>query len=427
MMMNVHESRLTNGIRVATSTMGHMQSVALGIWVGIGARYETRTLAGISHFIEHLLFKGTERLSARDISQAIEGRGGFCNAFTQEELTCYYVRTADDHTWKALDILAEMYRRPRFAAADIEKERNVIIEEIMMYRDLPEQVVQEMLSAALWQDHELGRPLIGSPGTLRELTRDHILMFKKKKYVPGNTVFVFAGNVHHDECVRHVDKLTRSITVAREPCYPLVTAAVSQARLHLKAKEIEQAQMALGFRIFGRFDKRRYALKLLNVMLGENMSSRLFQVIREKHGLAYAIHSGVQLFAETGVLAISAGLDHKRPDKALELIVREINRLKQEKVSARELERAKEYVIGHMRLGLENPSGHMMWVGDQVLNYGAIKSPEDVIAAIQAVQADDIQKLADTIFKERTTSLAWLAPGISAKDGDRFKALLAEI
>ena len=184
MMMDIHESRLANGMRVATSAIAHLQSVALGVWVGVGGRYETRTLAGISHFIEHLLFKGTERLSARDISQAIEGRGGFCNAFTQEELTCYYARTADDHTWKALDILTEMYRHPRFAPADIEKERGVIIEEIMMYRDQPEQVVQEMLSEVLWKDHELGRPLIGYPETLRELTRDHILTFKKKKYVP---------------------------------------------------------------------------------------------------------------------------------------------------------------------------------------------------------------------------------------------------
>ncbi|MBU0715352.1 MAG: insulinase family protein, partial [Verrucomicrobia bacterium] len=196
---------------------------------------------------------------------------------------------------------------------------------------------------------------------------------------------------------------------------------------NLKAKDIEQTQMALGFRIFGRFDKRRYALKLLNVILGENMSSRLFQVVREKHGLAYAIHSGAQLFAETGALVISAGLDRKRHDKALELIAREIHRLKQETVNTQELERAKEYVVGHMRLGLESPSGHMMWVGDHVLNYGSVMAPEAVIAAIQAVQAEDIQKLADTIFRERTASLAWLSPGTAARDGERFKALLAEM
>jgi len=427
MMMDIHESRLANGMRVATSAIAHLQSVALGVWVGVGARYETRTLAGISHFIEHLLFKGTERLSARDISQAIEGRGGFCNAFTQEELTCYYARTADNHTWKALDILTEMYRHPRFAPADIEKERGVIIEEIMMYRDQPEQVVQEMLSAALWQDHELGRPLIGYPETLRGLTRDHIMTFKKKKYVPENTVFIFAGHVRHEECVRHVEKLTRGIKNMREPTYPLVTPAVKQERLNLKTKDIEQTQMALGFRLFGRFDKRRYALKLLNVILGENMSSRLFQVVREKYGLAYAIHSGAQLFAETGALVISAGLDRKRHDKALELIVREIHRLKQETVNAQELARAKEYVIGHMRLGLESPSGHMMWVGNYVLNYGSVMTPEAVRVAIQAVQAEDIQKLADTIFRERTASMAWLSPGTAAKDGERFKALLAEM
>ncbi|MBI2438824.1 MAG: insulinase family protein [Lentisphaerae bacterium] len=427
MMMDIHQTELANGIRVATSAFARVRSVALGVWVGVGARYETRALAGISHFIEHLLFKGTARLSARDISQAIEGRGGFCNAFTQEELTCYYARTADNHTWKALAILTEMFRHPRFAPADIEKERGVIIEEIMMYRDQPEQVVQEMLNAALWQDHCLGRPLIGYPETLRGLGRQQILSFKNQKYVPQKTVFVFAGHVKHEECVRQVEKLMRGVVRAREPGYQRVSAAVPQERLALKAKDIEQTQLALGFRIFGRNDSRRYALKLLNVILGENMSSRLFQVVREKHALAYAIHSSAQLFAETGDLVISAGLDRKRDLKALELIVREIQRLKRRPISPPELQRAKEYVLGQIRLGLESPAGHMMWVGDHVLNYGKVITPEELLAAIQAVQAEDIQELANAIFRERRTSLAWLARGSAGCAGEHLKELLAEI
>lgn len=427
MMMNVKETVLANGVRVATSAMPSVESVAMGVWVGVGGRYESASLSGISHFIEHLLFKGTERLSARDISQSIEGRGGYCNAFTQEEMTCYFARAAYDRAWKIFGILAEMYLHPRFDPADIEKERGVIIEEIMMGRDQPEQVVHEMLGGILWKDHELGRPLVGTPESLGRLTRDHLLMFKKKKYVPENTVVTLAGHVEHEECVGRVAKLMKRLGDYREPTCKLVTPAVLQERLALKSKDIEQTQLAMGFRIFGRFDKRRYALKLLSVILGENMSSRLFQVVREKHGLAYAIHSGIQLFADTGALVIGAGVDRGRREKALELILRELCRLKHEPVNDQELVRAKEYIVGHLRLSLESPSGHMMWMGEHLLNYRTCLPPEDVIRAIMKVQARDVRDVAEAIFKERLVSLSLLAPGLEAKDNERLQALLKEI
>lgn len=427
MILDVKETRLADGVRVVTSTMPQVQSVAMGVWVGVGGRYESRHLAGISHFIEHLLFKGTATMTAREISQAIEGRGGYCNAFTQEELTCYYARAAYDHTWKVLDVLTEMYLHPRFDEADIEKERGVIIEEIMMYRDQPEQVVQEMLSDILWREHPLGRSLLGTSETLRALTREHILTFKKKNYVPQNTVFTLAGRVRHAECVAHVEKKVRHLRRSREPAYALVTTAVSQERLRLKSKTIEQTQLALGFRLFGRFDPRRYALKALNVILGENMSSRLFQVVREKHGLAYAIHSGVHLFADTGALVIGAGLDRARREKALELIIREIERLKREPVSVRELARAKEYMVGHLRLALESPVGHMMWVGEHVLGYGIVTPPEKVIAAVRALKVEDLQKVAEAVFRCPVASLALLSPGVAPQEGGRIKTMLAAL
>ncbi len=427
MLMNVKETVLTNGMRVVTSAIPSVESVALGIWVGVGGRYESENLSGISHFIEHLLFKGTERLSARDISQAIEGRGGYCNAFTQEEMTCFYARTAYNHAWTIFGILAEMYLHPRIDVADIEKERGVICEEIMMYRDQPEQVVQEMLGGILWQNHQLGRPLIGTPESLRRLTREQILAFKKKRYVPKNTVLTFAGHVTHDACVNKAAKIMQRIGDYPEPSYKLVTAAVSQTRVALQNKAIEQTQLAMGFRLFGRFDKRRYALKVLSVILGENMSSRLFQTVREKHGLAYAVNSGVQLFAETGTLVISAGLDRARREKAVELIIRELSRLKKDLVSVRELARAKEYVVGHLRLAMEGPSGHMMWLGEHLLNYRTCLAPEDAIRALQGVQAEDVRKVANAIFRERLVSLALLAPGLAAQDADRFQEMLKEI
>jgi len=425
--MEVRETRLGNGIRIVTAGLPRVQSVAIGVWVGVGGRYESIRLSGISHFIEHLLFKGTEKRSARDISRAIEGRGGSCNAFTQEESTCYYARVAYDQAWKALDILSDMYLHPRFDQTDIDRERSVIVEEIMMYRDQPEHVVQEMLIENLWCDHELGRPLIGSQETLKNINRDQIIAFKRKKYVPEATVLTFAGKVNHDECAKMVMKRMGRVRPTPSPSYRLVNSAVPQRALALKCKDIEQTHMALGFRIFGRHDKRRYAIKVLNVILGENMSSRLFQTIREKHGLAYSIGSGVQLFAETGALVINAGLDRNRRAKAIELILREIKKLKNEQISVSELNMAKQYVIGHLRLALESPLGQMMWIGEHILNYGSVISPEEVVSAITAVRAEDVQKTAEAVFKDRLATLSMLSPGVSEQEHKNLNQLLGTL
>ncbi|MBI3987251.1 MAG: insulinase family protein [Lentisphaerae bacterium] len=427
MFFDVHSSRLPNGVRVATARIPHVQSVAMGVWIGVGGRYETRTLGGVSHFIEHLLFKGTEKLSARDISQSIEGHGGYCNAFTQEEMTCYYARVAFNHMPRVLSILGDMYLHPRFDPSDIDKERDVIVEEIRMYQDRPEHVVQEMLSDILWKDHELGRPLVGTPETLTGLSRERLVAFKRKKYVPDNTLWTFAGPVDHHACVDRVARLMKGLKNAPEPTYTLVTPSVAQERMALKAKDIEQSHLAMGFRLFGRFDKRRYTLKVLSVILGENMSSRLFQIVREKHGLAYSVHSSFQLFAETGVLAISAGLDKAKNEKALSLIVRELNRLKEETVGAHELKRAREYIVGQLRLGLESTSGQMMWMGESILTYGRAITPDEFIEAVSAVTADDVQKLAHAILRDRCVSLSLLSPGLSDKDGERLKTILEEL
>ncbi len=427
MQMNIQASQLANGIQVVTSPLPSAQSVAMGVWVGVGGRYESANQSGASHFIEHLLFKGTQRLSAREISRSIEGRGGYCNAFTQEEMTCYYARVAYNHAWKVLDVLAEMYLYPRFDPADITKERGVIIEEIMMYRDQPEHVVYEMLGRALWQDHALGRPLIGSLESLRRLDRQPLLDFKEKKYVPRNTVVALAGRVEHDECVARLARVMSGAPGRKPPLYASVTPAVSQQRLALRNKDIEQAQLALGLRIFGRHDKRRYALKVLNVILGENMSSRLFQVVREKHGLAYAVRSSIQLYADTGVLLINAGLDRRRQEKALRLILRELLRLKRELVSARELARAKEYVVGHLRLALESPGGHMLWIGEHLLAYQACVDPDDEIRTIMALQPEDIRSVAGAILRDRRASLALLAPQQGMPSAAHLRDILQEL
>ncbi len=427
MLIDAKMTELSSGIRVVTASMPRVESVSVGIWVGVGGRHEPAAVSGMSHFIEHLLFKGTKKMSAGDISRAVEGCGGYLNAFTQEEMTCYYARVAYDHTWKVFGVLCDMILNPRLAEADIEKERNVIIEEIMMYRDHPEQMVQEMLGGILWKNHKLSRPLTGSPASLRRIAREDIISFKRRHYVGRNTVFMFAGRVRHDEAVSRVKSMMRGYSSSPPPRAQPVTGKVPQERMMLKSKEIEQAQLAAGFRIFGLPDRRRYALKLLNVILGENMSSRLFQVVREKYGLAYSVQSGSQLFADTGSLVITAGLDRERRRRALDLIAGEVRRLKQDAVRQRELARAIEYVVGHIRLGVESPSGQMMWVGSNMLNYGSPIPAEEVIEAIRCIRPDDIQTLACEIFRPGLASVALLSPGLGVRDEDHVRSMIASL
>jgi predicted Zn-dependent peptidase len=410
MKLDYQETQLPNKVQVLTARMPQVQSVACGIWVGVGGRYEHTRQSGASHFIEHLLFKGTHKRSARAISQAIEGRGGYFNAFTQEEATCYYTRIGAKHAWKALDILADMYLNPRFAPADIDKERGVIIEEIMMYRDQPHQLVQDFLGELIWTNHPVGRPLIGTPENIARMTREEILAFKTSKYTGGNTRVAFAGKVDHDECVRVVEALLQDLSARSAPHCKRVDAKTVQRSVHVHKKVVEQSHVALGFRLFGRHDKRRYVLKLLSVIFGENMSSRLFQVVREKHGLAYSIHSSMHLFDETGALVVSAGLERARTDKALQLIFGEVARLTDRPVAARELRRAKDYAIGQLEIGLENTINQMMWIGENSLSYRRLIQPTEVMQRIEAVTEKDILNLAREIFLPKRTSVAMVTP-----------------
>ncbi len=422
MLLHFDQTVLANGIRVATANMPNVESVAMGVWVGVGGRYEDKRISGVSHFIEHLLFKGTKTRSAKDISQAIEGRGGYFNAFTQEESTCYYARISAEHIKSTFAILADMYLNPKFAAADINKERGVIIEEIMMYKDQPQHLVQEILGELLWQDHALGRPLIGTTDTVGKVSRAEILKFKDTKYVAENTIVVFAGKVDHEECVKLVERTLGRVRKTRGPVYPVVTKQTHQKDVRVLAKDIEQTHIALGIRLFGRHDKRRYPLKLLSIILGENMSSRLFQVVREKHGLAYSIHSSTQLFDETGVLDIQAGVDCDRLGRAVELILSELAKTKEKPVDAQELRRAKDYAIGQLRIGLESTSNQMMWVGENLMSYGRFIQPSEVVRKIEAVSEKDIHRVAGEVLHAKALSVAMVTPGA----GDKHVRLIRE-
>ena len=410
MLDQVQLTTLANGMRVITAPQPEAESVALGFWVGVGGRHEASAVAGASHFIEHMLFKGTRRRTAKEISQAIEGRGGYLNAYTQEDATCYYARIPHERLGEAFDVLSDMYCEPKFAPSDIDRERGVIIEELRMCHDQPQHVVQEQLMEGLWSGHPLGRPLVGTEQTLRAMTRADLDGFRRRHYQPGNTVFAMAGRLEHAAVVAMVQEAVGRRPAGRSSAYCKVDRAAPQKRFRLARREIEQVHAAIGFRCFGRHDHRRFALRMLNSILGENMSSRLFQIVREKHGLAYAVQSSYQLFDETGAMVVSAGLDRVRAAAALRLIAREVARMREKPVSAGELRRARDYLQGQFRLGLEGTSSQMQWIGDTLMNYGRFVKPDEVLGHLMAVTAEDLRQVAAELFVPRRLTLSLVVP-----------------
>jgi predicted Zn-dependent peptidase len=408
-------TRLSNGLTVATAEMPHMTSVSLGLWVGVGGRYEPAEVNGVCHFIEHLLFKGTRRRSARRISQDVEGIGGYLNAFTSEEMTCYHSRARHDRFDELLDVLTDMFLNSKFDPVEIEKERGVIKEELAMYLDQPQHRVQELLNETLWPDQPLGRPLTGTEKTLDGLNRARLVNYKRENYVAGRTIIAAAGRLQHRQIVRTVSRLAGRFPQGRIPQFVPATSNQSRPNLRLFTKETEQTQLALGIRACSRHDPRRYALRLLNTVLGENMSSRLFQVVREDRGLAYSIYSSLGFFDDAGSLIISAGLDLDNLPKTLKLIMRELTRLTRTPPGAVELRRARDYVIGQLDLSLESTDSQMMWLGENLTGHGKIIAPREVKRRISEVTAGEIRAAARDFFRPENLNLALVSPLKSAK------------
>ncbi len=406
-----HFTRLPSGLRVVTAEMPHMASVSVGIWVGLGSRYEPVELNGACHFIEHMLFKGTRRRSALEISQAVEGSGGYLNAFTSEEMTCFHSRARADRFEELLDVLSDMLLNSRFAPADLAKEREVIKEEVAMYRDQPQQHVQELLNGLLWPEQPLGRPITGDEKSLDGLNRTRLTEWLRLGYRPENTLIVVAGQINHRAAVRAVARVTKSFRSGPKPLgFTPVRIQQSAPRLMLNTRATEQTQLALGIRTCSRHDERRYALRLLNAVLGENMSSRLFQVVREDRGLAYSIYSSVSHWADCGDFVVSAGLDTDKLAPTLRLIVRELRRIIDTAPTPGELRRARDYIIGQMDLGLESTDNQMNWLGEQWLGYGRCLSPHEIKRRLAAVRASDLRAVAREFFRAERTNLALVSP-----------------
>lgn len=401
---------LNNGLRCVGQNIPDRDSLAIGVWINVGARHEPREKSGISHFLEHLLFKGTDRRSAEKIKETIEGRGGALNGFTSEEFTCYLVKVLGRDMDVALDVLSDMVLNPRLSFEDIEKERTVVIEEIKMYRDLPMHYVHELLVELMWHNHPLGRNLAGTVETVSAIKRRDISHYRNRFYNPSNIVIAACGNLEYrgffESCRKYFDR------AAPGKKSTFKKATVNQKKPNLKAlsKQTEQTHLAMGVHAFGRSDPDRYALSLLNIILGGNLSSRLFRELREKRGLVYEIGTQTKKFHDTGAFFISAGLDNKKIIKSIELITKELKKIKKEPVGKDEFDRARQFYRGQFLIGLEDTVEHMLFMGEYMSARGSIPTPQEMLNRIDAVTPEDVTRVANRIFKDANLNVALIGP-----------------
>ena len=405
-----------NGLRVVLVPC-EAESVAVGLFIASGSRHETAKTAGISHFIEHMLFKGTPTRRPIDITRAIEGRGGNFNACTGEESTCYYAHLPCEYLAEAVDILSDMYLRATIPSDEFIREKQVIIEEIRMYADEPDSVAMENLQRALFPKSTLGAPVAGTPESLRPMRPADLKRYIRSHYLASNTIVVIAGNFDEVKALKLVEKamvgrgLRPRRGVPKTSCLAVdnPTSALP-IPLVSTSKDIVQTQLALGYRTFGIRDNRKYAATVMDAILGRGMSSRLFQEVREKRGLSYDISSRMQFFQDAGMFTVTAGLDPAKAKDALSTIDGVLERLREKPVSAAELKRTKEFLIGNFRLSHEKVTSKLFFYGQTMLSFGRLVSPQEQVDGIRAVTAADVKAVANAILKQSNRSISWVVP-----------------
>ncbi|HEX6337840.1 MAG TPA: pitrilysin family protein [Jiangellaceae bacterium] len=422
----VRRTVLPGGVRVITETIPTVRSVSFGIWAGVGSRDETRAQAGTTHYLEHLLFKGTHRRSALDISSAVESVGGDINAFTAKEFTCYYARVLDSDLPLAVDVVADMVSSSRIAEGDVDAERDVVLEEIAMRDDDPSDAVHDLVTAQLWGSTPLGRPILGTVESINSLSRDVINRYYKRKYRPENIVVAAAGNLDHSRVVRLVRSAFEAagfVGDADEPTPPRVGGRGPRARagVALLERPTEQANLVLAMPGLSRTDERRYALGVLNAALGGGMSSRLFQEIREKRSLAYSVYSYASQFADAGLVGVYVGCQPKKVDQVLELCREFLSDVATHGITAEELARGKGQLRGGLVLGLEDTGSRMGRLAKAELVYEDLLSVDDLLSIIDAVTLDDVREVASSVLAA-SPALAVVGP---FDDPGRFEAALA--
>jgi predicted Zn-dependent peptidase len=408
----IRRTVLPGGLRVITEAVPSVRSVAFGIWVGVGSRDETPTQAGASHYLEHLLFKGTPRRTALEIAAEMDAVGGEMNAFTAKEYTCYYARVLDADLPLAVDVVSDMVTSSLIDAADVESERGVILEEIAMHDDDPGDVVHDTFASAVFGDTPLGRPILGTVESITGMSRSTVASYARRRYAPSELVVTAAGNVDHKTVVALVRKAFRDHLVdGAEPATPRAGGRTPRAQrgLHVVKRPTEQAHLVLGSTGIARNDERRFALGVLNGALGGGMSSRLFQEIREKRGLAYSVYSYSSQYADTGLVGVYAGCAPKRAHEVLELAQEQLAAVVREGLTADELVRGKGQLRGSIVLGLEDTSSRMSRLGKAELVYGELMTVDAVLASIDAVTLDDVRAVAHDVLRT-PDSLAVIGP-----------------
>jgi len=406
--MTLRKDLLPNGIRIVTESMPHVRSIAVGIWVETGSRVEPESRGGVSHLIEHLLFKGTATRSAEAIASAIDSVGGQMDAFTAKEHTCFYVSVLDDHLALAVDLLTDILMHPLFAAADIEKEKAVVLQEIKMVEDTADDLVHDLFAERIWAGHPLGRPILGRWDVVRDLERDVILRHFEDEYTPARIVVAAAGHLDHD---RVVDLFASRFNGFRREAVNRETEPPSMhVGVHVVPKPLEQVHLVAGFPGIPEAAPERYALYLLNDVIGGSMSSRLFQEVRERQALAYSVHSGAQSYRDTGLFYVYAGTDAGNFTKVVKALMKELRSLKKDGVKAEEMRRAKDHLKGSLMLSLESTSSRMNRVAKQELRFGSFFSLDEMLAAIDGVQPEEVESLTSRLLDEQQLSLLTLGP-----------------
>jgi predicted Zn-dependent peptidase len=394
---NLRRTVLPNGLIVLTERMEHLRSVAMGVWIKSGSRCEPAETNGISHFVEHMLFKGTRSRSAQMIAREMDSIGGNLDAFTGKETICFNVKSLSDHVPIALDVLSDLVLNPIFAAPDIERERGVILEEIKIDEDNPDVLVHELFTQSFWKGHPLGWPILGTTKTVRRLDQDKLFEYHNDRFHGGNIVFSAAGNLDHDHFTAAVAAKFSQLT-GGETLHELTAPEASAGIVLRNKRSLEQVQICLGVPAPPITDDNRYATLILNTVLGGGMSSRLFQTIREERGMAYSIYSDLSPYRDTGTLCVYAGTSANKALEVVDLVLSEFRKMKDEPLTAEELTRVKDQVRGNILLGLESSNARMANLARQEMYFKQFYSVDEVIARIDDVKAEEVQAMAQRLF-----------------------------
>ena len=387
---------LPNGLRLLTERMPHVRSVSIGVWLTRGSRHEAAERSGIAHFVEHMLFKGTSSRSAEDIAQAIDSIGGQMDAFTAKEYASYYIKVLDEHLPFALDVLADIVMNPRFTPDDIEREKKVVVEEIKMVEDTPDDLVHELFTENFWADHPLGRPILGTKDTVESLNTDGLRGYFHGTYTAPNLIVAAVGNIQHEQ--------VRDLVARAFANLPTEAAAISEAPPRvvpctvIRNKELEQSHVCLGTAGYRQDHEERYSSYVMNTVLGGSMSSRLFQNVREKRGLAYAVFSGLSAYRDTGSITIYAGCANNAVGELIDVVITELRRMKDEPLDQTELRRAKDHLKGSLMLNLESTSSRMSHIARQEIYFDRQFGLDETLEGVERVTPDDIQRVARDLF-----------------------------